>query len=330
MRNRIILLFLVMLLFSGCIKSKEHLTIKSDGSGELEVHMVVSEGIITLIENMFDGMLKGMSEAFGTGEEVSQSPVLDMFGNKEDMLKKATNVGLNIEFIEFNKELKGKDLYVDYRLKFDDINKFLETDIVATQFELIKDFKGSIVCSLKGSPQKAQESKIQMQQFIDWQESDAAEGIDAEMKEKIRDAIRNFEMEFSITLPNEINRVSGVFAKKSPRTAQIIFKGNILEDPSIINKLYGLTGEPTEAACSSEGVSFNIERVTTDKDGPKISPQELAVGTEVQITFKNGKTINARLIEETIDYIKVAIDGVPVTYYFEEIKRIEYILPKPQ
>jgi len=307
------------------------LTVNSDGTGELEAHMVVSEGIISLIDNMFGGMMQAMSEAVGAeGEGVPQSPALDMFGNKESMLKEASDAGLNIEFVEFNKELKGKDLHVDYKFTFDDVNKLLKTNIIATQFELVKDFNNNIVCFLEGNPQEADQAKAQMQQFIEWQQSDEAKGMDAEKKEKIMNAMRSLEMGFSITMPNQITSISGVFTKKDDRTAQVIFKGNILEDPSIINQIFGLIGEPAKVVCSGEGVSFNIERVTTDKEGPKISPQDLPTGTEVQITFKNGKTIDANLIEETKEHIKIAIGGIPVTYYLEEIKRIEYILPKPE
>ncbi len=51
--------------------------------------------------------------------------------------------------------------------------------------------------------------------------------------------------------------------------------------------------------------------------------------------FKNGKTIRAKVVEQTADQIKVDISGVKITYYLDEIDHIEKdneaapIPPKP-
>jgi len=41
------------------------------------------------------------------------------------------------------------------------------------------------------------------------------------------------------------------------------------------------------------------------------------------IIMKSGKTIEAKIIEKTDEYIKVDIDGIPTTYYLDEILRID-------
>lgn len=41
------------------------------------------------------------------------------------------------------------------------------------------------------------------------------------------------------------------------------------------------------------------------------------------IKFKNGKTIEAKVMEKTEQYIKVDISGIPITYYLNEIESID-------
>ena len=40
------------------------------------------------------------------------------------------------------------------------------------------------------------------------------------------------------------------------------------------------------------------------------------------ITLKNGKTVEGELLEKTDKYIKIAVSGVPITYYLDEIESI--------
>lgn len=40
------------------------------------------------------------------------------------------------------------------------------------------------------------------------------------------------------------------------------------------------------------------------------------------IQFKDGRTIEADIIERTSDYIKVDFQGVPITYYLDEIENV--------
>jgi len=37
------------------------------------------------------------------------------------------------------------------------------------------------------------------------------------------------------------------------------------------------------------------------------------------IKLKNGKTVEAKIIEKTDNYIKLDINSIPITYYFDEL-----------
>ena len=47
------------------------------------------------------------------------------------------------------------------------------------------------------------------------------------------------------------------------------------------------------------------------------------------VTLKSGSTMEGRLIEETDEYIKIDFQGTPLTYYRDEIKKIDSN-PRPQ
>ncbi|MFC1709073.1 hypothetical protein ACFL2J_03315 [Candidatus Omnitrophota bacterium] len=47
------------------------------------------------------------------------------------------------------------------------------------------------------------------------------------------------------------------------------------------------------------------------------------------IIFKSGKRIKGKIIEETDEYVRIEYNGLPLTYYREEIKRIEELLVVP-
>lgn len=41
------------------------------------------------------------------------------------------------------------------------------------------------------------------------------------------------------------------------------------------------------------------------------------------IILKSGKTIEAKILEKTQKYIRVDMEGIPITYYIEDIKSID-------
>lgn len=242
---QIVLLFF-LLCITGCLQSQEHLTIQKDGSGTFETNLLVPQVTVYFIDTIFGEIMKGMAEAFGgKPDEVPQSMAESMFGNKEEILKKAEKVGLKIKFISFDKKVKEDGLYVNYKFEFDDMNKLIESGLVGTKLEVTKNPQGDLVVSMKSDPEEAKKSETQKQQFKEWQESEDGKKVDQELMKKVVDAMKNFKMEFLVTMPGDIKKVSGMFKQKDSRTASVSLSGDILGDPSIIQKMYTVAGEPS-------------------------------------------------------------------------------------
>lgn len=240
----VILIFVFFL--TGCLQSQEHLIIHKDGSGTFETNLLVPQVTVYFIDTIFGEIMKGMSEAFGgKPDEVPKSIAESMFGDKEEILKKAEKVGLKIKFISFDKKVKDDGLYVNYKFEFDDMNKLIESGLVGTKLEVTKNPQGDLVVSMKGDPEEAKKSETQKQQFKEWQESEEGKKVDQELMKKVLDAMKNFKMEFLITMPGDIKKVSGMFKQKDSRTASVSLSGDIFGDPSIIQKMYTVADEPS-------------------------------------------------------------------------------------
>ncbi|UCC94756.1 MAG: hypothetical protein JSW40_08085 [Candidatus Omnitrophota bacterium] len=360
MKKTGILLACCVLFLGGCLQSKEHLIIQRDGSGTLEIDTMVPKGTMALIDSMMGGMMQGMTEAFGGKQEAPKSMAEEMFGNKEEVLKKARNAGLEIEFLDFKTEKKEGNLYVKYKIAFDDIQKLIGSGMLSTQITFTKDSEGNLVCSTKDNPQKVQESEMQMAQFQDWKQSEQFKDMDPAMRENILGAMQSLKIEFLITLPNEIKKVSGMFSQKDSTTAQSVFEGNFLEDPSVIQKMFGTSSGPSQVTCSGEGISFLegmlIKQKTAKaelKEDFTMAPGEdlktpapilfgdslkeprreeassvpslsvPSLGAPVQLFLKNGRIVKGTIVKKSKSSIKVDIGVVAVTYYLDEIDRIE-------
>lgn len=258
------LVFFSCLLLCGCLQSKEHLSFTKDGSGTLEVHLMVPEGTLTMIDSTMGAMVKGMAQAFGGGgKEMPPSVAEEMFSSQDEMFKKAKKVGLNITFKSYAKDIKDKNLYVDYTIGFDDVNKLLQSGLLMTHLVLAKNDQGQIVAVLKKDKKKAEESKGQV--------AAGAEGGEApqqgqqpetpeqkDMKEKFMKALSQFEIEFRLTMPTPIENVTGMFVKDGADTVSFSLKGDIFKDKTLIDKFYGAGDQETQAVASGEGIGFAL------------------------------------------------------------------------
>ncbi|MFA5314799.1 MAG: hypothetical protein WC409_02530 [Candidatus Omnitrophota bacterium] len=258
------LVFFSCLLLCGCLQSKEHLSFTKDGSGTLEVHLMVPEGTLTMIDSTMGAMVKGMAQAFGAGgKDMPPSVAEEMFSSQDEMFKKAKKVGLNITFKSYAKEIKDKNLYVDYTIGFDDVNKLLQSGLLMTHLALAKNDQGQIVAVLKKDKKKAEESKGQV--------AAGAEGGEApqqgqkpetpqekEMKEKFMKALSQFEIEFRLTMPTPVENVTGMFVKDGADTVSFSLKGDIFKDKTLIDKFYGAGDQETQAVASGEGIAFAL------------------------------------------------------------------------
>ncbi|MFB3918918.1 MAG: hypothetical protein ACE14U_02495 [Candidatus Velamenicoccus archaeovorus] len=349
------LVFLSCLFLCGCLQSKEHLSFAKDGSGTLEVHLMVPEGTLEMIDATMGAMAKGMTQAVGGNQkEMPPSLAEEMFSSQDEMFKKAKEAGLNIRFQSYAKEIRDKDLYVDYTIAFDDINKLLQSGLVMTHLVLAKDDQGRMVAFLKKDKQKAEESKGQVTAGAQPQQGEQAETPQQkEMREKFMKALSRFEVEFRLTMPTPIEDVSGMFVKDDANTVSLSLKGDLFKDKTLIDKFYGDGDEKTQAVASSEGIAFVLPALAeamgeapaagtssaaaAQDDGKNLSldqilektgqpaPEskgrikQLPAGTQVKITMKDGEVIEGKLVEQTKECVRVDSVGLPMTYFTELI-----------
>ena len=48
-----------------------------------------------------------------------------------------------------------------------------------------------------------------------------------------------------------------------------------------------------------------------------------ASGAHVKVYFKNGRVVEGKFIEQGSDFVKIDYEGVPMTYYSDEVERVE-------
>ncbi len=315
MKKNLFILIILAIFLSGCFQERNHLVINNDGSGTLEVNQVIPEGTLKLVDSMFGEFGKAMAKlASNNQEEAPKSFSEEMFGNKAQYENKLKSKNLNYEFEYFDKKMEGADLHVDYKFKFDDINKLLATDAVGTKIRLAKDNQGNFVCYIEKQPSKVDEAKMQKEKFEEWKKNLPQD------KNPIRDAaleaMKGFKVEFEVTMPNDIIEVQGVFTKKDAKTASMEFSGDIFNDPSIMDKLYAMQDTP-KVVCSGDGINFDIkeyqddqslENTETSMPDSSAHPVEAPKNPEpsqTKITLKSGKIIEGKLVEETSEYIKI-------------------------
>ena len=270
MKKTVFLFAVPLLLVTGCLQSKEHVTIYKDGSGSLSAQMVVPEGTRQIIDTMMGGLVQGMAQAMqgmaqGMGGKTSKmEPVKigsvsdEMFGNKEQILKQANAAGLEVKFLDFEKKEVGRDLHVAYTLEFNDVNALARSGIVGTKFAVSKDAAGNIVVTLKRDEERAAENKAKAQQFKGQQEAPGGGSCPlAKDAQKMEELMDGFSMEFLVTMPNPIEEMTpGIFTKEDDATAGFALSGNFLKDPGIMNKMYFIDSEEPSIVCSGEGVTF--------------------------------------------------------------------------
>ena len=327
MKRKALVLVLAFLL-SGCIQSKEHLVVEKDGSGTLEASMVIPTGTIQLLDTMMGGMMQAMAGTMGQEGQKQMAPesVADqMFGNKEQMLKKAEEAGVAIEILSFDKEKKDDGIHVDYKIKYDDVQKLLASELVSTSLALKKDADGNWYCEIKSDPQKAQQSKVQLAQLQSFKESEEFNQMDALVQNMVTGAMGEMKIDFLMTLPYKIKECSGMFEKLDDQTVRLEFSGNFMEDPTIIEKLYGMSDQDSKVVWASgtdavpeEKVSQEVKKVSDKKEVPKKKSD-----ADTKVYLNNGTTVEGKMLEKTKDSVKISVSDVAVTFYNDEIKNIE-------
>ena len=312
-----------LILLPGCFQTKEHFVINKDGSGTVEVNIVMSKAVLSTIDSMTESMMKGMQQGFGMEEglDLSGMPKMsEVMFSKEELDKRAKQQGLNIEIIDYKRELKEGNLNVSYKIKFDDIKKFLESGVSGSKFKLSKDASGNLICNVEADFSKLQEEKMQAQQLKDWKQSEGYEILkkeNPEMAERFLEAMRNLKAELLITINGaEVKQVKGLFKQASNDTASLSFSGDMFEDPDILENFYKLAGQDSQAVWSYAATGQD------SLPGPKKESKE--DDSLIKLHLKNGEIVEGKLLEDTKDFIKVQIFELGITYFKDEIERIDY------
>jgi hypothetical protein len=202
--------------------------------------------------------------------------------------------------------------------------------------------QGDWIIYAEAEPEKMEESKSQIENFENYKESEQFKDMNPMMQQTITSAIQKLKIEFLVSMPFEIKQISGLFKKVNNTTATLEFSGNVFDDPTLIEKLYGMAQEKSEVIWNSQKKAI-IKKVAikqteshkrvkskTSEDATKNlkKVKEPTGGTkkkrsQVTIYPKSGGVVNGDLIEETDEYIKIRFMNVPVTYYKDEIKRLQ-------
>jgi len=303
------------ILLCGCLQTKDHLYIQNDGSGSMESEMTVPAGTVQLIDTMLGGMAQALTEALALPEDEVKQPqsIADEMFSKKGILKKIQDKGLNVEFEYFNKEKDEKGIHLSYKMKFDDIQQLLDSEIVSTKIIVEKDKSGNWLCRTKADTKKVEEGQMQIGQLNDFKQSEQFQGMDAIMQDMIVEAMSNLKLEFYITMPYKIKESTGFFKKVDENTAGLEFSGDLLTDPELMKKIYGMTEVSQVVWSGEEGASSMPDK-----------PKGRGSRTKVKVHLRSGKAFKGELVEETDKYFKVRMHGVTVTYYSDEVERIDY------
>ena len=163
---------------------------------------------------------------------------------------------------------------------------------------------------------------MQLQEF---KKSEQFNKMDALVQNMVMGAMSDLKIEFLMTLPSEIKEHSGLFEKVDPRTVRLQFSGNFLEDPTILESLYGMSGPESKVVWAS-GTSRSAQKKTPNEVKTAIAETkvpEKANDIDTKVYLNNGTQAEGKLLEKTEEYIKLSVSDVAVTFYNDEIKRIE-------
>ena len=342
-RKESLIILLFPLFLCGCLQSQEKLEIQTDGSGSLEVTLVVPKGTVEMIDTTMGGMMQGMSSMMEgmskmiPGQEaippIPKSVAREMFANKDKILEQAKDAQMDASFDIFESEMKADGLHVHYKLRFKDIYKLMNSEILKAQFDFFQNEEGYWVLKLKHDEKKAQQTKMQIQQFGGGA-SEPAEG-DAQMK-VMMEAMKGFKIGFQVRMPLKLKEVTGIFKQKDDKTASVEFSGDMM-DPAFFEEMKAAAEQGAKVVWSKD---ISASKDTSESAGEakksvlltekKVVPKKAIkldlkanVGDKIIVYLKNGNKVEGRIVSRNDDSVKISTLGVEVTYYSDEIARVE-------
>ncbi|MBF0486053.1 MAG: hypothetical protein HQL16_06035 [Candidatus Omnitrophica bacterium] len=340
-------LLLSCLALCGCLNSSEKLSINDDNSGIIETHLKVHSGTLQMIDTMFGGMMEAFSKMGSQMQAQNgsqQSPVPpppasmaeQMFADKEQIMKKFSKAGVKAELLSFESQKKDDGLYVDYKVKVDNVLLLMNSEALGTKVDVVRNEKGDWYCRLKQDEKKISESKGNLKSFEEFKNSPQYKAMPPEIQAKMAGSMMDFKVEFTIVFPRPVKFVSGGFEKIDDNTAKYSLSMNFLADPTAMEKLLAANnGQPV--AATDEGFL-----PPADQKSPDVASMPMAMGDvtaqpqvaessagssaqsgAVTVKLKNGNMVKGQVVERGKDFIRINFEGVPITYYNDEIEKVE-------
>ncbi len=295
---------------------------EEDGSGTLKANIIIPEGTMKMMDMIFGRFMEAMAGALegAEGAEEERFPGLlveQMFGSRDELLKEAEAAGVNIEILQFDKTRMEGGLRVDYKLNFDNIHRLMASDIPASRLAFSVNGQGGWVCKPQQDPNELAESKQQVQQFHAFKESEEFRQMDPLTAKLITDALENFSMETTITLPFPVKQYVPPFEAVDERTVRLVFSGDFFSDPDVLNTFYDRSRGSVVVWENPSG------EVGEEAAGHSSEDNTAAERDIVKIHLTSGVIMEGRQIEKTGEAVKIDMDGITATYYMDEIERIE-------
>ncbi len=344
------LLFLTFAV-SGCLHTTEHLTINADGSGTVETHLKVHAATMQMLDQMFGGMMQafasmGQPAEGGKAQAAPPTSVAEqMFSDKEQILKKFRESGVTADFESFSSEKKDDGLYVDYKVKVSDVLKLSTGEGLGTKVRIMRNADGDWFCRLIADKKKYKESKDQELQLEQFKKTAQFQNMPADAQQKMANSFMDLRIEFEVTFPSPVTGMSGMFEKVDDKTSKVAFGMNDMMDPQALAKLASSAKDQmVRTGTGSVPVGFFTPAPGEEQDegeaggGEKGVQPPLAKASEpavpavieasagavkVKVFLKSGNVVEGRLIEKNEGSVKINFEGVPVTYYSDEIERTE-------
>ncbi len=332
MKRLLVFLFLSLVL-TGCIHNEQLIVINKDGSGTFEDNLVVPEGSLYMSKVFFGNKMRGAMETmFPSGEiplafaddyylNMDYTQFMDVF--PKALIAMARQNGAKIEIVRFDKKFEDGALHIYLKMNFDNIVKLQKMNLGHLKLRLVKDTSGDLILFAEKDTKRAAMANARLEELKNIFNSDELSVLDPMVKEKMLAAMKDFQFKALISVPGEIKEVSGLLIKKDSNTAYSQIEGDLLEDVSLISKIFYLTVEPTRLVFSGKDLSFKVEEAASE---PASAGATVSSGTAmVRVYLKDGRVLEGKLIEEAKDYIKVDIVGIPLTYFKEQIEKFEKV-----
>jgi hypothetical protein len=338
-------LLITVLTLSSCMHTEEHITINSDGSGAVEAHLKIHSGTVQLIDAMLGGMMQAfqaMAQQMGQANAPAPVSVAEqMFADRQVIEKKIADAGVAASLESFSSEKKDDGIHVNYKIKTPDIIAFSRTDVLMTKIKIMRNAAGEWFCRPVADKKAQKKGQEEQAKFEDFKKTPSFQSMPPAMQSALSTSVLDFRAESQITFPDALTNASGIFLKKDNKTAVVTVTSDMITNPQILEKWdkmkdgsvarTGTGPVPPDLFISlvEEGGADAKEAVAKKEPVnavPATAPLLVGkdrVGSLVKVFLKDGKVAEGNLLELGEGFIKVDFQGIPITYYNDEINKVE-------